>query len=297
MPGIATLGLDETLLMIRVAWLYTLSRLLKSPHTAHLVADFRALGPIIDAAIERQRALDDASVIAKAARDGADDELDPLMWQVVNTLLVVTKNDRSDPHFVSYVGSQTPGEIIRPLLGLELEIAADWVASLEQESEKLLHAFAQPLSLVVATGQVAEKDVKSTDKALSDFRLVGERKKIVDAVNAARGGLLGALVKFQHENTHLRLPNDWPTSFFQHATKTAKYGETVEEAEASIARLAAETAAAQANLSALKAKAAERETARATRAEAQVKLAAARKEAREKRKEEKELEAAAKKKL
>jgi len=297
MPGIATLGPDDALLIIRMAWLYTLSRLLKSPHTAHLVPDFQALGPIIDAALERQRALDDASVIAKAARDGADGELDPLMWQIVNALLVVTKNDREDPHFVSYVGSQTPGEIIKTLLGAELVIAAEWVESLDQEADPMLQAFAKPLSLVVATGQGAEKDVKSTDKALSDFRLIGERKKVVDALNAARGGLLGALVKFQHENTHLRLPSDWPMSFFQHATKTAKYGETVEQAEASLARLAEETAAAQANLKALEEKAAEREAARATRAQAREKLAAVRKEAREKRQEQKALEAAAKKKL
>ncbi len=297
MPGIATFSLDDALLILRAAWLYTLSCLLKSPHTAHLVPDFQALGPIIDAALERQRALDDASVIAKAARDGADDELDPLMWQIVNTLLVVTKNDREDPHFVSYVGSRTPGEIIKPRLGAELVTAADWVESLEQETEPVLQAFAPPLGLVVATGQVAENEVKSTDKALSDFRLIGERKKVVDIVNAARGGLLGALVKFQHENTHLRLPSDWPMSFFQHATKTSKYGDTVELAEASIARLAEEMAAAQANLLALKEKAAARETARATRALAREKLEAARKEAREKRKEEKELAAAAKKKL
>jgi hypothetical protein len=297
MPALATLSIDDALIILRIAWLYTLSRLLKSPHTGHLVDEFRALGPIIDAAIAKQQALDDASVIARAGRDGADAELDPIMVQIVNTLLVITKNDREDPQFVAYTGSRTPGEIIKSVLGPELVTAAEWVESLEQETDILLRAFAQPLSLVVATGQVAEKEVKSTDKALSDFRLLGDRKRVVDTVNAARGGLLGALVKFQHENAHLRLPSDWPASFFLRATKTSKYGETVEQAEESLARLTEEMAAAQANLIALKAKAQARETARATRAQAQEKLKVTRKEAREKRKEEKELAAAAKKKL
>lgn len=297
MPGISTFGSDDILPTVRFAWLYTLSRLLKSPYTASFVPSFQAIGPSIDAAIQTQGALDDGNLIAKSGRDGADGELDPLLWQIINTLLVITKNDRHDPLFVSYVGSQTPGAIVRPLLGAELVTAAQWVASLEQETDPLLQAFAKPLAAVVALGQAAEKEVKASEKALSDFRLLGERKKVIDALNAARGELLGALVKFQHENTHLRLPSDWPMGFFQHATKSAKYGDTVEEAEESLTRLAEEKAAAQANLQALQEKAAARDSARATRAQARLDLAAARKEAREKRQAEKALEAAAKKKL
>jgi hypothetical protein len=297
MSRIATFGTDDTLATVRSGWLYTLSLLLKNPYTAAFVPAFQAPGPAIDAAVKTQSGLDDASVIASAARVAADDALDPLLGQIINALLIVTKNNREDPLFVSYVGTQTPAEILRPVLGAELVTAAEWIEPLQQETDPVLQAFAAPLAEAVATGQAAEKEIKASDKALSDFRLFGERKKVVDAVNAARGALFGALVKFQHDNAHLRLPSDWAESFFQRSVKGAKYGATVAQAETILAKLAEETAAAQENLKELQQKAADRETARAKRAQARVDLAAARKAGREKRLQEKALEAEANKKL
>lgn len=297
MSKISTFGTDDTLPTVRSGWLYPLSRLLKNPLTAAFVPEFQALGPTIDAAVKTQSDRDDASVIATAARDAADDALDPLVLQIINALLIVTKNNREDPLYLSYVGTQTPAEIVRPLLGAELVTAAEWIEPLQQETDPVLQAFAAPLAAAVATGQAAEKEVKAADKALSDFRLLGERKKVVDAVNAARGSLFGALVKFQHDNAKLRLPSDWAESFFQRSVKGAKYGATVAQAEACLAKLAEETAAAQANLKELQQKAADREAAKAKRAQARVDLAASRKAGREQRQEEKALEAEAKKKL
>ena len=72
---------------------------------------------------------------------------------------------------------------------------------------------------------------------------------------------------------------------------------TVAQAETILAKLAEETAAARANLAELQQKAADRETARAKRAQARIDLAAARKAGREKRSQEKALEAEANKKL
>ena len=297
MTAIVTLGSDDTLVTVRNGWLYPLSRLLKCAYTAFLVGDFQKVGALIDAAVKTQCELEDACVIAVAARDAADAGLDPLIWQIINALLILTKNNREDPQFISYVGSRTPTQIVKPLLGAELVTAAEWVTQLEQETDPVLLAFVKPLAELVAMGQAAEKDVKSSSKAVSDFRLLGGRRKVVDAVNAARGSLLGALVKFQHDNAALRLPSDWAESFFQRSTRASKYGDTVEEAEASLLRLTEETKAAQENLAALKAKAAEREAAKAKRAQARVDLAASRKESREMRRQEKALEALAKKKL
>lgn len=297
MRGIATYTPNDSLPVLRTSWLYTVSRLLKNPHAKVLAPGFQALGPAIDAAIIRQRDLDDANLIAAAGRDGADDALDPLVGQIVNALLIVTRNDRDDPLYVSYIGAQTPTEIVRPLLGDELATVAEWVAPLQQESEPLLQAFAAPLAEVVGAGQTAENEVKATDKALSDFRLVGERKKLVDTFNAARGSLFGALVKLQHENSTLRLPSDWAESFFQRSVKTSKYGATVAQAKASLARLADETTVAQENLAELTQKETEREEARAKRTQARAALAASRKAGKEQRQEEKALEALAKKKL
>jgi hypothetical protein len=297
MSQIATFSTDDSISAVRNGWLYPLGRLRTSPHTAAMVPEFQALGSVFKAAITTQSDLDDRSVFATAGRDAADDGLDPIMVQIINALRIVTRNNPDDPLMVSFLGTQTPTEIIRPLLGAELVTAAEWVEPLKEEADPILQAFVAPLEAAVATGQAAEKELKASEKALSDFRLLGERKKLVDAVNAARGSLFGALVKFQHENAALRLPSDWAESFFQRSAKGAKYGATVAQGEAAVAKIEQELAAAQENLKELRQKTEARETAKAVRAQARLDLAAARKAEKETRQQKKALEAAANKKL
>lgn len=75
--------------------------------SAALVPEFQALGPTIDAAVKTQSDLEDASVKETAARDAADDALDPLLLQIINALLIVTRNNRKDPLHISCVGTQS----------------------------------------------------------------------------------------------------------------------------------------------------------------------------------------------
>jgi hypothetical protein len=117
MAAIATLGIDETLFTLRVEWLYTLARLLKSVHAQGFAPEFQALGPVIDAAIKTQGSLDDTSILAAAARDAADESLDPLIIQILAAIQTITKGDRTDPFYVSYAGDQTAAQITRPVLG------------------------------------------------------------------------------------------------------------------------------------------------------------------------------------
>lgn len=297
MAGIQTFTTDHTLPFLRIEWLYTLARLLKNAHTAPFVAAFQAVGPVLDAALKTQGTLEDAGVVADAGHDAADDALDPLVLQIINALLVLTKNNRDDPQFISYTGNQTAAELVRPELGAELTTVSAWVEPLKKETDTTLQALGAQLEAAVAVGRTAEREVKAAGKALTDFRLVGERKKAVDALNAARGSLLGSLIKFQHENANLRLPADWATSFFRHAVKGAKYGTTITQAEEYLARLAEETKAAQAHLKELQDKAAAHEEAKAKRAKARLDLAAARKADKELKKQERALEDEATKKL
>ena len=273
MPGIQTFDTDNTLATLRDEWLYTMARLQKSPYTVAFVADFQAVGAKLDAASATQATLDDAATTAVAARDAADETLNPLVVQLAHAILAVTKNDRSDPHFVSYFGTQTPSEVTRPVLGPELATVAEWVAPLKAETDPGIHAVADPMEKAVAAGTAAEADVKATAKALSDFRLTGNRKKATDAFNAARGNLYGSLIKFQHDNPDLRLPSDWPAQFFKHTVKAAKYGNTSAEAQGHIDRLAAETTAAQAHQAELKAKEDALALAKKKRDDAQAQLA------------------------
>jgi hypothetical protein len=298
MANLKTFDVDDSLPFLRIDWLYTLARLLKSLHTAAFVPAFQALGPTLDAAIKTQTELEDALTTATAARDIADADLRQLVLQIVHALLMVAKNNRQDPLVVSYLGSQTPGEIVQPALGTELATVAAWIEPLKKETDTTLQAFGTTLDAQVAVGRTAEKDVKAARKALRDFRLIGQRKKATDALNAARGNLLGLLLKFQHENPQLRLHRKWATGFFRHAEKVvAKYGATVEQAEERLARLQEELEAAKAHLSELQKKAAAHEEARKKRAEARAALAAAHKADKAQKKQQKVLEAEAEKKL
>ncbi|MFT3767848.1 MAG: hypothetical protein QM820_20550 [Minicystis sp.] len=295
--GIQTFDVDDTLFTLRVEWLYTLARLVKSAHTQAFVAEFQAVGPVLDAAIQKQGQLDDAAVMASAARDSADEALDPVIVQILTSILVITRNDRSDPLYVSYAGDQTVSEVIRPVLGPELAGAAEWVEPLKEEEDASLQNLAAPLESAVEIGKKAEKDIKVADSALSDFRLFGERKKAVDTLNAARGSLHGKLVAFLHAHPELRLPGGWPASFFRHATKVPRFGNNIEQVDAYLARLDRDRQDAEAFRRELQAKAEAQATLKANRAKAREELAALRKANKEAKAKEKALKAEAEKKL
>jgi hypothetical protein len=297
MAAIETFTTEDTLPTIRAKWLYTLGRLQNNPHAKAFVDPYKAVGAMIDAAIQKQTALEDAVVLGQAARDAADEAIDELVVLVLAALLVVTKGDRLDPLYVSYAANQTQAEILRPVLGSELATVSEWVAPLKEEDDPALKSFGAALEPAVAAGKAAEKQLAAAEGALSDFRIVGDRKKVVDALNAARGALFGSLVEFQHSNTGLRLPKTWADDFFQHTTRVPKYGSTVAQAEAAVARAQRELAAAQAHLEELKKKEAAYEEAKQLREKARADLAAARAAKRAQLKQEKALEAEANKKL
>lgn len=297
MAAIAMLDVDETVFTLRVEWLYTLARLLKSPYASAFAPEFQLVGPVLDAAIGSQGNLDDAAVMAAAGRDAADEILDPVIIQILAAILVITKGDRDDPFYVSYAGDQTALQVTRPVLGPELVTASDWITPLTKETDPTLLGFVQPLTDAVKTGKDAEDAVKTSDKALSDFRLVGERKKAVDTLNAARLSVFGKLGKYQADHTDLRLPAGWPAGFFRHAVKTSRFGRTVAQAKAHLDALVQETKDATAFLEDLQKKETAYEAAKAKRDKARLDLAEARKAAKLLKEQEKALKAEATKKL
>lgn len=297
MAAIATLGYDDTLFTLRVEWLYTYARLIKSPHAKPFAPEFQTVGALIDAAVKTQGTLDDAAVMAAAARDAADEALDPVIVQILASILLVTKGDRADPLYVSYAGDSTAAQLIKPTLGAELTLATEWLAPLQSETEPALQAYSAPLAAAVADGAAAEKDVKDADKALTDFRLLGERKKAVDALNSARAILLGKLLQLRHDHPELRLGSAWATSFFRRVVKAHKFGNTIAQVEQYIKALDADRAEALAHLKELQDKAEAYEQAKADREKARADLAELKKAKKEQKAKEKALEAEANKKL
>lgn len=295
MAALAILRVDETLQSYWVQYLYTLARILKNPHTKPFVADFQTVGPLLKDALKTEADLDEADVLLAAARDAADDVLDPIMLQIVATLLILTNDDRADPLVVSYTAGATGAEIVRAVLGPELIMAEEWVDDLAKETEPRLLAYVNPLTDAVKGGKAAEGDLKTHEKARSTFRLTGQRQTALDALNAARAKLFGLLLAFRHDHPDLRLPSDWAMRFFRHETKAPKYGATVAKAEQILADLEEEKLAVMAHIEALKQKDVAREKAKTDRAQARLDLAAARKAAKEQAKLEKKLEAEANK--
>ena len=298
MAGIATFSTDDSLSdVLRPEWLYTAARLKKNRHAKAFAAEFEPVGALIDTAIKTQNGLDDAAVLAAAGRDAADEDLDPVVAQVLATILIFTNGDRGDPLYVSYAGDQTAAEVTKPVLGSELALVADWPDSLSKESDPSLQAFAVPLSEAVANGVTAEKEVKASDKALSDFRLLGERRKVVDAFNAARASLFGKLGQFRHDHPELRLPTSWAMSFFRRSSKTARFGTTLTQVDAYLKKLDQDQKEALAFREELQKKADDYAEAKAQREKAKAELAELRKEQKANKAKEKELAAEAKKKL
>ena len=241
--------------------------------------------------------LADDAVMASAARDTADEVLDPVVLQIVARVVAMAQGNTSDPHVLSYTGGQTPYEITKPVLGPELVTAQEWLEPLAKETDQVLLSLVAPLQAAVSAGLDAEKEIKRVSKAITDCRLIGERKKAVDALNAARGALHGKLIEFQHSNPALHLPAGWAESFFRHSTKTAKMGRTVSQVKDYIAGLDQQRAAAQELLETLEKRTIDRQKAKEDRDKARKDLAAQRAANREGKAKEKALRAEAKKKI
>lgn len=240
---------------------FTQARLAASPLTSALAADFDAFLPQWKAVHEQEITLRIAIVKAGAVVSASDDALNSLVDEVAQAVLIEVKNNRKAPLYVLYFGEKSPAQLKKPVLAGQLETMRGWTPSLLGASNSALQAIGAKLQAAVAAADTSVASLAAAEQAMRDFRTIGERRSLVDGLNALRKSTYGKLSEMPHAQPALQLAATFAEDFFRHESRraptppsSAKLAETIASLQAEIderkadlvTTLAAEEAAAKA---------------------------------------------------
>jgi predicted phage tail protein len=224
---------------------YTLIRLRLSPEAAPLVPRFEALVTEAEQVERQETALRVALLAAEVAISWRDETIDDTVRTLGATLLKIVRNDREDPLYQRYFGSQNPSAVTRPVLGRELETVRGWVPSLLTSPEPELQDIGRQLTGQVEAADAAIQAQQAQRQKLNDFRLLGDRRRIFERVNAERREAYGFLSKMSYTSSTVaasgaaetRLPSDFGDRFFRQVRRRKDADPDVEEAREEVERL------------------------------------------------------------
>lgn len=216
--GIRTVDQNESLDSVQEDLVYTESRLLASrrgKRFAKVVTELIDRWETVEAS---QRKVRRAEVAAQARVDKADDDLDDQVYQFGETLERLDSergNKKKSARYSRYF-KQPRHEIIRMGLQTELEHVREWPASIKNEPEKEVKAFATAFRNVIRSGDEALRDRGTASAKRADQR-VREVLPFIDDVNATRLSVYGRLVDLASKK---KLPRDWPNRFFRQSERS-----------------------------------------------------------------------------
>ncbi len=116
---------------------------------------------------------------------------------------------------VGLLGHKAPSVFCRPILGGQLRAMKSWPAMIAELSYEPLKNLAPSLQGVVSEGVAAEADLEAKEQAEDNFYFVGEYKKYIEQVNAARKLLEGEAEAYRHSHPELNLPRDFALALFR----------------------------------------------------------------------------------
>lgn len=260
-----TLQLRASLVALLKETRYTLSRLAAHPLGTPHVPAFQGLRSkcmtVLAAELDHQEAISEA----QAKVDAADDNLDDFAGRLSKALLIITRDDRTHSTYLHFFGDKTLTDFRRPTLGEQYLAMVGWSGSLQGSEHASLKAMAPELADLLAVAADAMKAKAAAKQQNKQFRDVGERKQLVDELNAARKEIYGALAKLPHVQPGL--PSNFADQFFRRETTddaAEEPEETVESVTARIASLEEELKQEKARLEELKTE--ETEAAKAAKA-------------------------------
>lgn len=241
---------------------YTISRLTAAALLPSFLAKFQALRGQWTEIQSKEIAFYEQLSDALAQVDIADDKLDDFAIRFSNAVLALTGQKRDVKLYVHFF-KKPLNEFLRPTLSGQLTAMDAWIKSLEEKSTPpSLAAMLPELIDLVAAGKQASQLRDEVKLKIKQFREVGERRQLIDQVNALRKELHGALSKHALETPGL--PTDFAKQFFKPSDTGGEDEpeETVESLGAEVTRLEAVLLEKKARLVALQ-KAAEDAASRA----------------------------------
>ena len=192
------------------------ARMLANPVTRPYASDydpFFAAWPTCNA---KEIQLRTAIVRLNALIVACDDELNEIADATHQAILIEVKNDRSSARFLRYFGSEPVGSIKKPILSTQLETMRGWVPSLIASTNAVLSALGERLVKAVAAADETIAARLVAEQENQDFRTLGERKALIDLLNAIRKSLHGKLSELPHAHPELHLPATFADKFFRH---------------------------------------------------------------------------------
>lgn len=156
---------------------------------------------------------------ADALVQAADDAIDDFADAFDKTLLRKVKNNREDPLYAYYFGAKRPHALKRPILAGQLSTMRTWITPLKTSSDPDLVAAGTELEAIIANADLAITKQANADEKVKTFRTLGDRKTFIDKFNALREITDGKLGELRHLHPELRLPTDFASRFFKHASR------------------------------------------------------------------------------
>lgn len=247
--GLQTIDYQTAILMILLEVRYTRSRLHAHPQGVPFAPAFDALRDECLAAIQEDLQLQEAKTDAQATVDIANDALNGLCNRFSKAILTITGESREHGLYQHFFKGKDLTAFKRPKIGDKREKMGDWVGPSQSGEHPTLLAMAPEL---VAALEAADDAADAKTEALrqrAEFKDVGNRRKLVDHVNAVRKTTYGALASLAHSQTGL--PANFADLFFRKdksksQPEESEEPETVEEAMARVEELREALAEAEA---------------------------------------------------
>jgi hypothetical protein len=206
-----------------------------------LVADFQAFEQAWWDTLKNEKGLIQALFIANALMERLDGQLDSVSDAVAATARV---EDKTSPGFslIAFLyGTQIPSIFRRPTLGTQLEAMKIWPPALKATSNATLQGYGTQIEGLVTEADAATDAERQAAQALDQFRLMGERRALVDLLNGLRKSTYGALGKIGHDKQYA---NGFAESFFRREATVRE--PSLEELDRKLAHATAEVTRLQA---------------------------------------------------
>lgn len=233
MAAILTYTVDTSLDLIDDDLTFTISVLRNLPFAAALRAEFEAMLARLDTVALKQRNLRRAIALAQADVHSADAALDALVTEVDLAVQHVAEKTVGHPTRELLFHGMRPSDLRRPVLGFELETLRSWPTSLESTPYDSLKALAPTAAAALKAADDADAAFAAAQDQSRIFRLAGERKKLIDDVNALRARAFGVLSTYAHDHPTEKVPAGVASLAFRKVRKSSKA--TVQSLELEIA--------------------------------------------------------------
>lgn len=205
-----------SLLEVRDEVVFTRNALQEDPEARDLAPRFAALLERWPAVLAGQLACWDAQQLCALRISLCDDVLDQEVKAFARDLLDANGGDRTAPHFEHYFAPGTPpSELVRPVLGDELETVRAWLPSLEQESDPKLSAYHARFAALVVHADAMVADSARADADNARFRNLGELAVYLKDIQTERDATFSIADRRVTKNPEKNLPRAWASGFFR----------------------------------------------------------------------------------